>query len=53
MLHMALAQRAWMEAGVCGPPGGSAAGPVEVESPLLSVIVTAPGADFFIPIVVK
>ena len=34
-----------MEAGVCGHPGGSAAGPAVVESPPLSDTVTAPGTD--------
>lgn len=41
--HMGLVQRAWTEAGDCGRPGRSAAGHVEVESPLLSDTVTAPG----------
>lgn len=35
-----------MEAGVCGPPGGSAAGPVEVESPPPSDTATAPGTAY-------
>lgn len=34
-----------MEAGVCGLPGRSAAGHVEVASPLLSDTATAPGTD--------
>lgn len=41
--RMGLVQRAWTEAGGCGHPGRSAAGRVEVESPLLSDTVTAPG----------
>lgn len=45
VLRMGLVQRVLMEAGVCGHRGGSAAGPVEVESPLLSDTVTAPGTD--------
>lgn len=41
--RMGLVRRAWMEAGVCGHPGRSVAGPVEEECPLLSDTVTAPG----------
>lgn len=38
-----------MEAGVCGLPGRSAAGHVEVASPLLSDTATAPGTDLASP----
>lgn len=43
--RMGLAHRVWMEAGVCGLPGRSAAGHVEVASPLLSDTATAPGTE--------
>lgn len=43
MWHMGLVPQALMEAGGCGHPGKSAAGRVEVESPLLSDTVIVPG----------